>query len=93
LCSATRARIGGVTQVIGVRTGRIDFDAQLWGTLLENAAKHAFRRRRSADVAHADEQDSPRSDLLRGRRVANESRRDAFQLFQDTFHVEVNWSV
>src|SRR5262245_30114754 len=51
-----RAHVGRITGVIVVRAGGIDDEIEIRRLLLDEPPEDAFRRRRTADVAHADEQ-------------------------------------
>jgi hypothetical protein len=53
-CSA-RPAIGWLTRVVGMGTGRLDVQACPTPCQFRVMAKHAFRRRRAANVAHAHE--------------------------------------
>jgi hypothetical protein len=50
-----RAPVGWLTDVIGVRARRIDLEQCVESGLRNMMTKHAFRGRRPADIAHADE--------------------------------------
>jgi len=49
-----RAPVGRLTDMVGMRARGIDDDPVSQIRLLEQVAKHALRRRRTADVAHTD---------------------------------------
>ena len=82
----TRARVRSGAIVIAMRARRVDLDIELGRALGKQLAEHAFGRRRSADVSHADEQDAARR---RRRRLldADGSCHRAFQVFDQIFHV------
>src|SRR5271169_104276 len=48
------ARIGWLSELVVMRCGGIDGNARLESGALDQGAEYAFRRRRSADVAHAN---------------------------------------
>lgn len=59
IASASRGRssttVGGLVNVIGVRAGRVDIEMLGKTRLVHQVPKHAFRGRRTADIAHAHE--------------------------------------
>jgi len=66
---ALRARIGRISDVIRVRTGRIDLHVEVGRALKHDLAKNPFRSGRAADVTHANEQHAARREPF-GLRIA-----------------------
>src|SRR5690606_14487329 len=56
--SLDRTAIRRITDVIIVRTGRIDFDGDIGRALGEHPTENALGARRAANIAHAAKQDS-----------------------------------